>query len=149
MRIAGHVDGRVPARHNGAVSGPVARIASGLVVAPFLLFGSSLAPLHVHESEAGHSHAVAHSHFEPHHLEAHDHDDAEIEQGGERVIWLDSAVLHQAPYQLSQAPACIAASFDSIAREISWSVTPFDDVAPVHGPPRGHPSFRGPPASLA
>jgi hypothetical protein len=124
-------------------------MASGLVIVPFLLFGSVLAPLHVHESGAGHSHALVHSHFEPHHFESHEPEGAEFEQGAERVIWLENAILHQAAYHADAGPPLIAISFDAILAAPSWSATPFDDVAPPHGPPRSHPSFRGPPLFLA
>src|SRR5437762_726461 len=46
-------------RHNEDVFRPVARLASGLVTAPFLLFSSLLAPVHVHESAVGHSDGLA------------------------------------------------------------------------------------------
>ena len=128
---------------------PVARVASGLVIAPFLLFGSVLAPLHAHEPAAGHSDALVHSHFEPHHLEAHQPEGAEVEQGTAHVIWLESALLHQTAYQIDPGLPLFTASFEAIPPETLWSATPFDDVAPVHGPPRRHPLFRGPPLFLA
>ncbi|PYQ88539.1 MAG: hypothetical protein DMG02_16740 [Acidobacteria bacterium] len=124
-------------------------MASWLVIAPFLLFGSALAPLHVHEPGAGHSHALVHSHFALHHFESQQPEGAEFEQGPERVIWLESAILHQTAYHADSGPPPIAASFDTIPAVPSWSSTPFDDVAPAHGPPRRHLSFRGPPLFLA
>lgn len=136
-------------RHNGGVLRSVVRAASGLVIAPFLLFGSALPPLHVHQPAAGHSHAFAHSHFEPHHFKSDEPEGAEFEQGAERVIWLENAILHQSAYHADPGPPLIAASFNAISIVASWSATPFDDVAPAHGPPRGHPSFRGPPLFLA
>jgi len=123
-------------------------MASGLVIAPFLLFGSALAPVHVHEAVTRHSHALVHSHFEPHHFETHHPEGAEFEQGPERVIWLESAILHQTAYHADSGPPPIAARFDTIPAAPSWSSTPFDEVAPAHGPPRRHPSFRGPPFLL-
>jgi len=128
---------------------PVARAASGLVIAPFLLFGSVFAPLHAHEQGAGHSHAVVHSHFEPHHFESQEPEGPEFEQGAARVIWLENVILHQTAYQVDPGLPLIAASFEAIPPETFWSATPFDDAAPVHGPPRRHPSFRGPPLFLA
>ena len=62
-----------------------------------------------------------------------------------QVIWLENAILHQTAYQVDPGPPLIAASLDAIPPETFWSSTPFDDVAPVHGPPRGHSRFRGPP----
>jgi hypothetical protein len=136
-------------RHNDSVFRPATRKASGLVIAPFLVFGSGLAPLHAHEPGAGHSHALVHNHFEPHHLESHEPEGAEVERGAARVIWLESAILHQTAYQIYPALPLVTASFDAIPPDRFWSATPFDDVAPVHGPPRRHPSFRGPPLFLA
>jgi len=124
-------------------------VASGLITVPFLLFGSVLAPLHVHEPGAGHSHALVHSHFEPHHFESHHSEGAEFEQAAERVIWLENAILHQTAYHADPGPPLIAARFTAVPIVPSWSATPFDDVAPAHGPPRGQPSFRGPPLVLA
>jgi hypothetical protein len=126
-----------------------ARVASGFVIVPFLLCGSALAPLHVHEPSARHSHAVTHSHFEPHHFESHEPEGVELEQEPERVVWLENAILHQPSYHIDPGPPLIAAAFDAILSLPSWSPTPFDDAAPVHGPPRRHPSFRGPPLVLA
>ena len=142
-------DGLVPRRHNGSVFRPVARVTSGLVIAPFLVFGSALAPLHAHEPGAGHSHALVHSHFEPHHLESHEPEGAEVEQGAARVIWLESAILHGTAYQIYPPLPLVAARFEAMPPDAFWSATPFDDVAPVHGPPRCHPLFRGPPPFLA
>jgi hypothetical protein len=136
-------------RDNGGVFRPVARLAAGLVIAPFLLYGSSLAPLHVHEPDAQHSHAVAHSHFEPHHFESHESKGAELELGAELIVWLENATLHQSAYQGHPGFPLIAVPFEAIPKVSSWSATPFDDVAPVHGPPRRHPSFRGPPRFLS
>jgi hypothetical protein len=138
---------------------PVARAAAGLVVAPFLLLASALAPTHVHEPGPAHDHdhAVVHSHFAPH-VETHGHgdpgdiDQLEIEQDGTshgHVVWLDSSILHQSPYQPDQVPAAIPVGYETVQVEMYWSVTPFDDAAPVHGPPKPDPLFRGPPPSLA
>src|SRR5262245_21310585 len=132
---------------------PVARAAALFVVAPFLTFVSALASQHVHEPEPGHEHEhpVAHSHFAPHHAEAHDHaaevhDHAELDHDDEHVVWLDSSTLHESPYQAQQPLAALPVSFEAVHVERHWSVTPFDDAAPVHGPPRPAALFRGPPS---
>jgi hypothetical protein len=126
----------------------VARVASGLVIAPFLLFGSALAPVHEHQSRGEHSHPLVHSHFDVHHLESHEADGPEIEQEGEGIIWLDSPIIHQTGYHLSPDATLATAIFELIPSDSSWSPTPFDDVAPVHGPPRRDTSLRGPPSLL-
>jgi hypothetical protein len=133
------------------VIGPVARATAGLIVAPFLLVASALAPTHVHEPGPGHDHdrAVAHSHFAPHHVESHDPDDIEIEQDAEHVVWLDSSILHESPYKAASAPPSMPVAYETVVVEAHWSVTPFDDAAPVHGPPKSAALFRGPPLLLA
>ena len=126
------------------------RAASGLIAGPLLVFCSSFAPLHAHEpGPAGHSHAVVHSHFEPHTIEAHQSDAPEVEPGAERVIWLDPAIVHPTTYQIDPVPPPIPVSFEPVARERAWAVTVFDEAAPAHGPPRDSTHFRGPPISLA
>src|SRR5215813_9715335 len=132
------------------VSRPVARAAALLVVAPFLTFVSALASQHIHEPEPGHDHehAVAHSHFAPHHAEtpASDHrllttdhrppaTDQDLDHDDETVVWLDSSTLHESPYQVQQALAAVPVSFEAVHIEHHWSVTPFEYAAPVHGPP--------------
>src|SRR5215471_9760126 len=133
----------------------MARVAAAGLVAPFLTFASALAPAHVHEPGPGHEHehGVAHSHFAPHQLNGHDHDveGPEIEHDdddGHRVVWLDSPILHQSPYQVASVLAVATPIFETVPIERHWSVTPFDDGAPVHGPPKTAALFRGPPAFL-
>jgi hypothetical protein len=130
-----------------------------LLVAPFLTFVSALASPHIHEPEPGHDHdqPVAHSHFAPHHVEAHEHleelhgvhvePEAELDHDDERVVWLDSSALHESPYQAQHVLAVVPVDFEAVHIERHWSVTPFDDAAPVHGPPRPASPFRGPPPS--
>jgi hypothetical protein len=130
----------------------MARAAAVGLVAPFLTFASALAPAHVHEPGPGQEHGlgVAHSHFAPHELSSHDHDveGPEIEHGDEHVVWLDSPILHQSPYQVAPVPAVVCPIFETVHIERHWSVTPFDDAAPVHGPPKTAALFRGPPTFL-
>ena len=127
----------------------LARAATACLVAPFLTFASALAPEHVHEPEPGHEHAVAHSHFAPHHLEEPDHhaEGPEIDHEDQHVVWLDGSALHEAPYKVDAAPAATPVLFETVSIDRHWSVTPFDDVAPAHGPPRPSSPFRGPPPS--
>ena len=125
------------------------RLIARLVIAPFLLFGSALAPLHVHESGRGHSHALIHSHLEAHHLDAHQDEGPEFEPNAGRVVWLSSAILDTATHHIDPAHALIFNRFVTVVADTSWSTTAFESVAPAHGPPRRHPSFRGPPLSPA
>jgi hypothetical protein len=134
----------------------VDRATALLVAAPFLTFASALAPTHIHEPGPGHEHehAVAHSHFGPHHLESHAHDvtvgveGPEIEQDDEQVVWIASPILHEAIHTASAIPPAIPVSYETVQIARHWSVTPFDDAAPAHGPPKPVPLFRGPPCSL-
>jgi len=128
-----------------AVFRGVARATVPLLVVPFLVFGSGLAPMHVHESDISHSPALAHSHFEPHHPAAH-HDDGKPEiEHGEHVIWLDMAVVHALPFQLDSPAAVLTRVADAVTRARHWSVITFEDSAPPHGPPRSSVSLRAPP----
>ena len=136
-----------------AVNRMVRQAAAVLLAAPFLTFASALEPRHVHEPgpDDDHGHAVAHSHFNPHHPVVHQFNGTEIEQDeadGGHVVWLDSPILHEAPYQTAPVPQAIPAACDSLPIEMRWSVTPFDDAAPVHGPPKPVAPLRGPPTSL-
>jgi hypothetical protein len=129
------------------VNRPWARAAALLVVTPFLAFASALAPQHIHEPGPGHDsdHPVAHSHFGPHAVDGHESGGTEIEHDAERVVWLDSPVLHESIYQASPVPAVPAAACDRVPVERRWTVIAFDDAAPVHGPPKLAHLFRGPP----
>jgi hypothetical protein len=122
-------------------------VTAALIIAPFLLFGSALAPTHEHQPDGDRSHAVVHSHFEPHPFDSHDSDGPEVDHPVERVIWLDGPIIHQTTYHLSQNAALVAAIFEHVPPSSSWSPTTSDDVAPVHGPPRRDSSLRGPPSA--
>jgi len=76
-----------------------ARTTAVLVAAPFLVFASSLAQTHVHASAQRHDHAIAHSHFSPHHPVAHEVEGPEIEHDDELVLWVDSPVLPETAYR--------------------------------------------------
>ena len=136
------------------IRGVLARAATFGIVAPFLTFASALAPAHVHEPGPGqeHEHVVAHSHFAPHHLEAHDHDAGEgpeIEHDDEHVVWIDSPASFESIHQADLIPLAVAVTYETVQVERHWSVTPFDAAAPLHGPPRPVPLYRGPPPFLA
>jgi len=132
--------------NNADVSRLIGRTVAALVAAPFLMLASGLAPQHVHEPSHGHDHAVAHSHFSPHDHAGNAHStDAEVEHDGAHVVWLGSPILHEPPYQTASVPPAIPASHDIVAAELRWSATPFDDTAPVHGPPKRSHLLRGPP----
>jgi hypothetical protein len=140
--------------NNARVIRVAARATALLVAAPFLTFASALAPTHVHRPGPGHEHASAHSHFAPHQLE-HAHtalqgdEGPEIEHDDEQVVWVDSPILHEAIYSANPTPPAIPVSYETVQIARHWSVTPFDDAAPVHGPPTPVALFRGPPSLLA
>jgi hypothetical protein len=127
---------------------PVARLAALFVVAPFLTFASALAPQHVHEPGLDPGHVTVHSHFGPHSVETRDlgnADGPEFDHDVDRVVWLESGILHESPQHSIAATIALPISQDVVQVDVSWSVTPFDDTAPVHGPPRRHASLRAPP----
>jgi hypothetical protein len=142
--------------NNARVIRVAGRATALLIAAPFLTFASSLAPTHVHEPGPWHEHehAIAHSHFAPHHVEEHNQlgrsgqPDVEIDHDDEQVVWVDSPILHEAIYTANPIPPAIPVSYETVQNARHWSVTPFDDAAPVHGPPKPVPLFRGPPALL-
>ena len=76
------------------------RLVVALALAPILALSSTLAPEHVHESDADHPDAIAHRHLQPHVLAAHDHDGAEFDHGDGAIVWLDSVGACQATYEL-------------------------------------------------
>ncbi len=116
------------------------RTTVALALAPGLVVSSVVAPAHVHEADAHHSHAVVHRHFEP-----HDHDGAEIAGGEGHVVWLDDVGVQQATYQLAVAQAVVPAPFDALPEPNSWIAISSIDTAPPHGPPRSSTSLRAPP----
>ena len=136
--------------HNEDVVRPVARTVAGLVVVPFLALASAVAPAHSHEADGAHRHAVVHSHFDAHDAgTVQGHDRTEVEHDPERVVWLDSALVHALPYQLHPPPALVTDGAEPVGISSSWAVIACDAAAPVHGPPRRASSLRGPPLLLA
>jgi hypothetical protein len=134
-----------------AVIRQAARAAALLLIAPFLTFASALAPQHVHETGPGHDHPIAHSHFAPHPTDIadiHGAGDTEIEHDVQHVVWLDSPILHESPYRTRPLALTLPVTDDVIPADLTWAVTPSNDAAPVHGPPKDTPRFRGPPPSL-
>ena len=125
----------------------LARVAAGLVIAPYFVLAADLAPEHLHESDGDHSHAIVHSHFEPHDMESLQHDGSEIDHAQDRVVWLDSPIIHQLCYQFDPSVALVAAALTGIPIATRWSVHRFDEATPAHGPPRDPSSLRGPPPS--
>jgi hypothetical protein len=147
-RRARHLTPSRRSANNDTVLRTIVPVTVGLLITPFLLFGSVCAPLHVHERAVSHAHALVHSHFESHQFQSHQRG-AEFEGDAEHIIWLENAVLYQTTYHADSAPALAGFSLGAVPDVPSWSATPFDHKAPAHGPPRRHPSFRGPPLLLA
>src|SRR5437867_2657549 len=100
------------------------RCLAALVAAPFLVFGSGLAPLHAHESDGHHEHAVVHRHFEPHQHVAHDGKTSELDDD-EHVVWLDTALIHASTLQLDAPTAVLIRVPSAVASPRSWSVITF------------------------
>jgi hypothetical protein len=122
------------------------RAVAVLLVVPFLTFASALAPQHVHEPGRSHDHPIAHSHFAPHHHHLDVSETTEIEHDdSERVVWLDSAILHQTIHQATHVPAARSVLDHMVHRVERWSVVRCDDAPPAHGPPKRSTFFRGPP----
>jgi hypothetical protein len=122
---------------------PIWRTGLGLLLAPWLVLSSVVAPEHVHEADADHS-AVAHRHFAP-----HDHDGSEFDHDEGRVLWLDDVALQQAIYQFAVTLGVGPANVGALPNPTSWIVVSTLDGAPPHGPPRSASSLRGPPCPPA
>jgi len=126
---------------------PLARAAALIVAGPYLLLASALAPEHIHEHDAGHDQAVAHSHFGPHTAEAHHTDPTEIEHDDDHVIWLDSSILNEHLFQASPVPLAVVSVIADLTVERQWTSIPAENAAPAHGPPKPAHRLRGPPLS--
>lgn len=123
------------------------RFVVALALAPILALSTTLAPEHVHESEGDHPHAIAHRHFQPHVVAAHDHDGAEFDHPDGHIVWLDSVGACQAAYEL-RIPCVAWITAVELAPGITFRIaTLVNDTAPPHGPPRLAQSLRAPPIS--
>ena len=127
----------------------IERFVACLVVAPLLAFTSGIAPAHAHEAHGERPQAVVHSHLALHHVDSHDHDDAEIEHPDEAVVWLDDAFVHQSHYQSFGLTLAVTPVFDNIFIAPAWAIHPRDGAPPAHGPPRLYAPDRAPPSHLA
>ena len=115
-----------------------------LVLAPWLVLSSVVAPEHVHQADAHHSNPIAHRHFAP-----HDHDGSEVSHGEGRVLWLADLAVQQGTYQFAVTLGVVPTCYDALPNPTSWIVASTLDTAPPHGPPRTATSLRGPPSLLA
>ena len=102
---------------------------------------------HVHESDGDRPHAIAHRHLQPHEFAAPDHDGAEFEHGDGHIVWLDSVGACQATYELPMPRFACVTHVEFAPAVASRIVTPVNDTAPLHGPPRLAQSLRAPPIS--
>ena len=125
---------------------PLYRVFVSLVLAPFVALSATIAPEHLHESDAGHPHAVAHRHLEPHHLALHDHDAAELDHSDGEIVWLHDVGACQPTYELPVPDARVSERFDMVPAVSQWIATSINDAAPAHGPPRLPQSLRAPPS---
>lgn len=118
-------------------------------MAPLVAFWGTLAPEHVHESDADHPQSVVQRHLEPHDLAQPDEHGAEVDHGdghGDRhIVWLDDVGAYQPAYQLPMPEAELAERFELAPAVASWMATSVDETAPPHGPPRFQQSDRAPP----
>jgi hypothetical protein len=106
---------------------------------------SAIAPEHVHEADADHPRSAAHRHLQPHSVDSHDDDHAQLADDDAHVVWLNGAALHQSTYQLLAPIVPPAARFESAPPATESASPPDYDAAPPHGPPRATLSLRAPP----
>src|SRR5215831_17016007 len=107
------------------------RGAAAILLLPFCLFASAIAPLHAHEGDSDHSHVVVHSHFEPHQSISHETDGTEVESG-ERTVWLDASMLHGVAFHLDASPVVLTRVSEPPPIWTLWSTVMFEDGAPAH-----------------
>jgi hypothetical protein len=136
-------------RHHNrdSVSHRFCRVSVTLVLAPWLALSATLAPEHVHETDADHPHGIAHRHFAAHHVAPLDQYSAEIDHADGHIVWLDDVGAFQAPYQLPVPDVTPPDRFELAPALEGWIATPVNDTAPPHGPPRFAHPLRGPPRS--
>ena len=119
----------------------IGRVALVVALANWLVSSVTIGPEHVHEADAHHAHSVTH-----HHLEAHDDEQAEIEQGEGHVLWLSTDVaLRCATYDVTPGYATVPAALLFAPSFAEWKVATTLDGAPPHGPPRLDTPLRAPP----
>lgn len=128
----------------------VVRILTVIVLMPWLALSAVLAREHVHESDAAGHPSVVHTHFAPHNDRAHashlDHDDAELSDADEHVMWLDETGIAETAHAFPQF--LVVASTHTVTAPSSRrgaAVTP-DEATLPHGPPRATLSLRAPPS---
>lgn len=125
------------------------RAVVGLILAPYLALSAMVAPEHVHPADADHPHSAVHRHQQPHTLESHDDDHAELADDDEHIVWLDSVALHEPGYQLPLDAVLPSERFELVPAFVEWVTPPDYNAAPPHGPPRTFPSLRAPPSLSA
>ena len=129
------------------VANPLCRVVVCLVLAPFIALSGTLAPEHLHESDADHPHAIAHRHLESHEPAAHDQGGSEFDHGDGRIVWLHDVAACQVGYELP-VPETVVSTYVELVPDITrWIATSINDAAPPHGPPRLPHSLRAPPIS--
>src|SRR5438876_12275173 len=122
-----------------AIRTAVVVLLTGIVSA-----GSALAPEHVHERDDHHPNATVHRHFAPHHTLGSS-DGARLDDDDDHVVWLITAWLQTAVYQVPDFASALAAAPVTPALGVRWTALVLDDTAPPHGPPRAPRSLRAPP----
>lgn len=118
-----------------------------VLLTPYLAWSSTLAPEHVHESDADHHHAIAHRHFQSHQLGAHAHDGTDLDDDDGPVVWLQNIATQSQVYQVRLPLTISVVRFELAAAQPNWIATTIDEAAPPHGPPRATQSLRAPPPS--
>ena len=132
----------------------IGRFVIVTALVPWLAVSASLAPEHVHESDAPDHHAsVAHRHVAPHEhggatLADFHHDDfdhAEVSDTDEHVVWIDEVGVAEALHSFPELFVVVASHIDVVPGALMDAAVVPDEATLPHGPPRVSPSLRAPP----
>jgi len=111
-----------------------------LALALAIAVGSIVPPEHVHPGDDHHA-TVTHRHFS-----AHRHNNNEIGDPDEGVVWLDDASLQAAAtFSVTGALAVVNRTFASVLPSFEGDYRLTFDASPPHGPPKPVRPGRAPP----
>lgn len=133
-----------------AQMGSVVRILTVVVLVPWLALSAVVAREHVHESDAAGHASVVHTHFAPHDDRAHashlDHDEAELSDADEHVLWLDETGIAETAHAFPHFLVVVSTHAITAPPTLRHAAVAPDEATLPHGPPRASLSLRAPPS---
>jgi hypothetical protein len=112
----------------------------GLSLVPGMALSSALPMEHWHEAGPHHAHAAIHPH-----IDAHDHDGAEVSPTDGHVTWADHVAVQGFGFRAFAPVLLPTLPLIDPDRRPRWISIEAIDSAPPHGPPRAALALRGPP----